>query len=115
VAGTGTAGSANGTGTAASFNFPKGLAVDTNGNLLVADTSNHLIRKISPDGVVTNVAGSGARQVVSGMPTVAGLFADGTGTLTSFNFPTGIAVDRSGNLYIADADNHRIRKITPIY
>ena len=107
LAGSGDAGSANGTGTATEFNGPIGVAVDSSGNVYVADTNNHRIRKITPadrieDRVVSIFAGSGA----------AG-FADGTGTAAKFNLPTGVAVDSSGNVYVADADNNRIRKITP--
>ncbi|MCX7009811.1 MAG: hypothetical protein NTY53_21640, partial [Kiritimatiellaeota bacterium] len=103
LAGTaGVAGSTNATGTAARFNTPNGVAVDGAGNVFVADTQNHLIRKISPAGVVTTVAGAG----------VAGS-ANGTGTVARFNTPYGIAVDGLGNLLVADTGNHTIRQITP--
>ncbi len=98
-------GHANGTGTAATFKDPSGIAMDSAGNLYVADAGNHLIRKITPSGVVTTVAGGG-----SAGGTVSG-HADGTGTAATFNFPTGIALDSSGVLYIADSGNHLIRKI----
>ena len=100
-AGTGTAGFANGANTAAQFNNPIGVAVDSSGNLYVADTDGHRIRKITSTGVVTTLAGTGT----------AG-HHDGTGTATRFNFPHGVAVDSSGILYVVDTDNHRIRKIT---
>jgi len=103
MAGSGTAGKANGTGTAASFNRPFSVAVDASGNVYVADQSNHLIRKITSGEVVSTVAGSGS----SGS-------ANGTGTAASFSFPQGVAVDTtSGNIYVADAGNNLIRKITP--
>jgi beta-glucanase (GH16 family) len=99
----GTSGSANGTGTAAQFNHPADVAVDGTGNMYVADTDNDTIRKITPAGVVTTVAGLAG---TSGS-------ADGTGTAAQFNHPSGVAVDGAGNLYVADTDNDTIRKITP--
>jgi len=91
----------NGTGTAASFNGPRGIAVDVNGNVYVADNGN-LIRKISPTGVVTTFAGSGVQGNTNG-----------TGTAASFNTLMGIAVDVNGNVYVADYGNILIRKISP--
>ncbi|MCP5502449.1 MAG: hypothetical protein H7A25_21305 [Leptospiraceae bacterium] len=101
LAGSGTAGSADGTGTAASFDFPMGIAVDTSGNIYVADFNNNKIRKISSSGEVTTLAGSGT----------AGS-ADGNGTAASFNTPQGVTVDASGNIYVADSGNYKIRKVT---
>jgi sugar lactone lactonase YvrE len=102
LAGTGNPGAVNGNGTLASFNFPNGVAVDGSGNVYVADKNNHLIRKISPTGDVTTLAGTGNPGAVNG-----------NGTLASFNFPYGVAVDGSGNVYVADQNNHLIRKISP--
>jgi sugar lactone lactonase YvrE len=95
-----TVGSVNGTGASALFYFPNSLAVDASGNVLVTDDINNLIREVSPAGVVTTVAGSGAKGS-----------ANGVGTAASFNDPSGIAVDATGNLYVADAGNELIRKI----
>jgi sugar lactone lactonase YvrE len=102
LAGSGTAGSAEGVGTAAQFKSPRAVAVDATGNVFVADGLNHKIRKITPAGEVSTLAGSGAYG-----------FADGDGINAKFYFPKGIALDASGNLYVADDINHRIRKITP--
>jgi len=100
----GTAGSVDGTGSAAQFFGPQGLTIDASGNLYVADTNNHTIRKVvSSTGVVTTLAGLAGN---------AGS-ADGLGSLARFNFPSGLAVDSAGNLYIADTDNHTIRAVSP--
>jgi sugar lactone lactonase YvrE len=100
-AGSGMAGSADGAGTSASFNSPIGIAIDATGNVFVADFGNNLIRKITPGGDVSTLAGSGAIG-----------FDDGKGALATFNGPAGIAIDHSGNVYVAD--NHSlIREITP--
>ena len=95
-------GFADGATTTAQFNTPGSVAVDASGNVYVADRLNHRIRLISPSGIVTTLAGSG----ISG-------FMDGNGTAAKFNNPSGIAVDASGNVYVADKGNNRIRKITP--
>jgi hypothetical protein len=102
LAGSGKTGYADGAGNSAAFNGPSRLAADAHGNLFVADTSNHVIRKITPDGVVATFAGNGS----------AG-HADGTGSAATFYQPMGLAFGPSGNLYVADSGNHKIRKITP--
>jgi DNA-binding beta-propeller fold protein YncE len=101
-AGSGIEGSADGIGTAAQFRNLNGITRDASGNLYVASHEGHCIRKITPAGVVTTFAGNGT----------AG-FADGTGMAARFNGPYGITIDASGNLYVVDYNNHRIRKITP--
>jgi sugar lactone lactonase YvrE len=155
-AGSGTSGEVDGTGTAAQFNGPYGLAMDSSGTIYVADRGGSRIRKITPSGVVTTLAGStlgyndgtgSAAQFASpqgiavdsagtvyvasyldmrirkitpsgtvstfvGVTSPAG-YADGTGTAARFNYPNGLAVDTSDNVYVADSYNGSIRKITP--
>jgi len=101
LAGTGSTVFVDGPGISATFNSPRGVAVDGAGNVYVADTGNHRIRKISPAGVVTTLAGTGST-----------VFVDGPGITATFNQPFGVAVDGTGNVYVADVFNHRIRKIT---
>ncbi|HEX3481921.1 MAG TPA: NHL repeat-containing protein [Kofleriaceae bacterium] len=101
VAGPGT-GSADGTGAAARFAFPAGVAIDGAGNVYVADRLNATIRKVTPAGVVTTLAGT-AGMVGS---------ADGTGAAARFSDPSGVAVDSASNVYVADRSNHTIRKVT---
>ncbi len=98
----GSAGSTDAFGPSARFQSPAGLAADSAGNLYVADTGNHVIRKISPSGAVTTLAGG------------AGLAGstNATGASARFNSPRGLAVDSSGNVFVADTGNHVIRKIT---
>ena len=96
-------GSADGTGATASFFNPAGIAMDSSGHLYVADSYNHRIRKISPEGVVSTLAGTVA---------CYNNFLEGTGATAKFYFPTGVAVDTSGNVFVADQLNHRIRMIT---
>lgn len=154
LAGSGRAGAADGTGAQASFNAPLGVAVDGSGNVYVADGNNRCIRKVTPSGVVSTLAGSGTEGLADGtgtdaqfkalwslavdaggnlyatdwncirkitpggvVTTLAGSeaagFADGPASMARFAGPTGVAVDRRGNVYVADTGNYRIRKITP--
>ncbi|MDH4478584.1 MAG: NHL repeat-containing protein [Rhodoferax sp.] len=96
-------GSVDGTGTAARFNNGGGIVTDANGNLFVPDSGNHVIRKITPAGAVTTLAGA-AGQVGSD---------DGIGAMARFSSPAFISKDASGNFYVTDQGNHTIRKITP--
>jgi sugar lactone lactonase YvrE len=98
----GVLGSANGTGAVARFNYPWGIAVDSAGNLFVAEQGNHTIRKITPSGVVSLFAGSAG---ISGA-------TNATGAAARFNGPTGLSIDGADNLYVADSGNSTIRKIT---
>jgi hypothetical protein len=155
IAGSGVAGSTDGTGTAATFSDPTGVVVDGSGNLYVADALPNKIRKVViATGVVTTLAGSGAKGSANGIGTAATFWfptgltldgkgnlyviekfnnevrkivlstgavttiaggtngsADGIGTAASFNYPTGIAYDGNGNLFIADDNNNEIRKV----
>lgn len=101
VAGTGAAGFADGAAREAIFDAPIGVAVDEDGNVYVADTYNDRIRKISKDGQVTTIAGTG----------VPG-YKDGTVSEAQFDTPCGIAVDKQGNIFVADTGNDAVRKIT---
>lgn len=103
LAGESSIGSADGAGRAARFFNPSGVAVDSAGNLFVADTGNHTIRKVTPAGVVSTFAGT---------PGFNGS-ADGPGNTARFRDPEGVAADDDGNLLVADAGNNTIRKITP--
>lgn len=96
-------GTADGSGAAARFKYPYGVAIDGAGMLYVSDQYNHTIRKITPAGVVTTLAG---------LPGYHGS-ADGAGSAARFHNPAGVAVDAAGNVYVADQSNHAIRKITP--
>ena len=98
----GNEGFADGNGAAASFNTPSALAIDSSGNLYVADTGNNRIRRVTPQGEVSTIAGDGT----------AG-YVDGAAAQARFNGPIGVAVDANGNVFVADTYNDRVRKISP--
>ncbi len=109
LAGSQRRGFADGQGTAAEFDTPWGIAVDDKGNLYIADMYNHRVRKMTPDGTVTTLAGSGERG-----------FADGAALRAKFDSPSGITVDRAGNVYVLEGWERpgrgprvRLRKISP--
>ena len=99
----GNQGDSDGPGPMARFNHPTGVAVDAGGTVYVADRYNHTIRKISPAGMVTTLAGSAGNTGD----------ADGIGLVARFNQPTGVTVNATGSVYVADCFNRSIRKITP--
>lgn len=101
---------ADGQGSEARFRYPQGIAVDAQGNVYVGDTFNHRIRKISPAGLVSTLAGSGPSGYVG---YDAGGYVDGPGSTARFLGPSGVAVDAQGTVYVADYGNNRIRKISP--
>jgi ribosomal protein S11 len=99
-AGTGGIGFKDGKGTEAQFNTISSMTCDALGNLWVSDSDNHAIRKITPDGVVTTIAGTGQMG-----------YKDGDSTKAQFKFPYGIAVDNTGTLFVMDTGNNRVRKL----
>ena len=96
-------GTNDGTGSAAQFTNPTGVGVDSAGNVYVADTGNHTIRKVTPAGVVTTLAGSPLNYGTN----------DGTGSAARFFYPFGLGLDAADNVYVADTANNTIRKVTP--
>jgi sugar lactone lactonase YvrE len=102
VAGSGKAGFVDGQGTAAQFDGPTGVAVDGEGIIFVADSGNHCIRKITPDGLVTTFAGGHGRG-----------FVNGRGADARFAFPYRVAIDGEGGVVVVDSGNYAIRKISP--
>ena len=100
LAGDGSAGYVDGEGRSSRFNLPQGLTVDPSGNVFVADTGNHRIRKITPDGRVSTLAGTGTAGAT-----------DGNAAVATFDSPLSIVLDTQGNLYVADGENHKIRRI----
>ena len=155
LAGSGEQGNTDGAGASASFDAPTGVAVDGVGNVYVADKRNHKIRKITAGGVVSTLAGTGVPGSADGVSTTATLyylvgisvdssgnvyvaepyairkiskagfvstlagsggvgFEDGPGTMASFYFLTGVAADAAGNVYVAEPEAHRIRKISSV-
>lgn len=101
----GSEGYTDGIGSAAQFDYPYGLAVDAAGNIYVADSYNQRIRKVTQNGVVTTIAGSGPTGPGNGG------FADGAATTALFKSPYGLMVDANGDIYVADQGNNRVRKI----
>ena len=98
----GSEGSTDGTGSAARFYSPEAISVDTAGNIFVADSSNHTIRKVTSAGVVTTLAGSAGSTGTT----------DATGSAARFSYPLEISIDTAGNIFVADSNNHTIRKVT---
>ena len=103
-----TTGHTDATGTSAKFKQPTGLTIDGSGNIYVADCYNHRIRKVTPAGVVTTLAGDGNADIFT-----YGRLQNGNGTAASFNYPTDIAIHPDGScLYVADKENDVIRRIS---
>jgi uncharacterized protein (TIGR03437 family) len=109
VAGTGAQGFSGdgGVATAAALNAPSGVAADSYGNIFIADTGNHAIRLVTPDGLIRTIAGQG------GTPGFAG--DNGAAANALLNSPSGMVLDGAGDLYFADSGNNRVRRLTPGY
>jgi len=101
LAGNGTVGNSDGAGVGASFNSPEGLAVDTKGDVYVADAGNHVIREVTPSGMVSTFAGNGTQGAVNGSLTTA-----------SFYTPNALTFDLTGNMYITDSGSSEIKEIS---
>lgn len=102
IAGNGSPGFVNGKQNQSQLNFPTALAFSAQGDLLIADTFNHSIRKLSSNGELSTLAGNGQEG-----------FKDGAPESAEFRYPRGLAVGKKGELYIADTNNNRIRELTP--
>lgn len=107
IAGTGSAGLVNGDHTIAKFNYPRGICLDKSGNIYIADSWNHRIRKIDSLGIVSTYAGGGSAMGVGS----TGALTDSNDVNARFFTPSGLSIDQYKNIFVADAYNHRIRKI----
>ena len=116
IAGSGEVGLQDGTGKEVKFNYPRGIVINSKNELFVSDSWNHRIRKITADGTVTTFAGGGPCAIVNAEGPNSndfGTHKDGPDTTARFHTPCGLAIDSHDNIYVADAVNHMIRKITP--
>ena len=107
IAGNGESGYSEGTDSDAQFNYPRGIVIDSKGDLYIGDSWNHRIRKITPAGVVTTFAGYNEEVGTESR----GTLKDGNGSEARFGTPCGLAIDKNDNIYVADALNHAARKI----
>ena len=109
IAGSGQAGYLEGPAAEAKFNYPRGICLDDTGNIYIGDSWNHRIRKISTDGIVSTWAGGGTTIGVQSV----GDYVDASDTAARFYTPCEVSIDQYNNIFVADAYNHRIRKIDP--